>query len=238
MVVSFCCFYVKIVEKNADPEEMLLAYLRRKSKKKIHWSVNACLQPICSLHGVAVVTVEGIGSTKTKLHPVQELIAMAHGSQCGFCTPGMVMSMYTLLRNNPQPTTEDIQETLGGNLCRCTGYRPIIDGFKTFCNVRTISGELFSMDNVLPLDPTLKDLIFPPELLVSKPCVLFVGEKVRCIPPADLKDLIKLKAEYPNAPLLVGNITIGWFQEEVHPSIHPTGLFFYRAKDESKVKVT
>uniref|UniRef100_A0A672JSG8 [2Fe-2S]-binding domain-containing protein n=1 Tax=Sinocyclocheilus grahami TaxID=75366 RepID=A0A672JSG8_SINGR len=151
MVVSFCCFYVKIVEKNADPEEMLLAYLRRKFINKCgfiifnpffsHWSVNACLQPICSLHGVAVVTVEGIGSTKTKLHPVQELIAMAHGSQCGFCTPGMVMSMYTLLRNNPQPTTEDIQETLGGNLCRCTGYRPIIDGFKTFCNVRTVNSK-------------------------------------------------------------------------------------------------
>lgn len=116
------------------------------------------------------------------------------------------------------------------------------------------------MDNVLPLDPT-QDLIFPPELLVSKPCVLvvanrkvnisghyffilffylhfipsfqqimgkkkaerlcFQGEKVRWISPADLKDLIKLKAEYPNAPLLVGNTTIAWFQEKVHPSIHP-----------------
>uniref|UniRef100_A0A8C1Y1M9 Aldehyde oxidase 5 n=1 Tax=Cyprinus carpio TaxID=7962 RepID=A0A8C1Y1M9_CYPCA len=235
----------------------------------LHWSVTACLQPICSLHGAAVVTVEGIGSTKTKLHPVQERIAKAHGSQCGFCTPGMVMSMYTLLRNNPQPTMEDIRETLGGNLCRCTGYRPIIDGFKTFCNTliscqngdgngkccmensnshnneSDISGELFSMDNVLPLDPT-QDLIFPPELLVSKPSerLCFQGEKVRWISPADLKDLIKLKAEYSNAPLLVGNTTIGWFQEEVHPSSHPSShpsihpsklfLFFYRAKDESE----
>uniref|UniRef100_A0A8C1K0M3 Aldehyde oxidase 5 n=1 Tax=Cyprinus carpio TaxID=7962 RepID=A0A8C1K0M3_CYPCA len=225
----------------------------------LHWSVTACLQPICSLHGAAVVTVEGIGSTKTKLHPVQERIAKAHGSQCGFCTPGMVMSMYTLLRNNPQPTTEDIRETLGGNLCRCTGYRPIIDGFKTFCNTliscqngdrngkccmensnshnneSDISGELFSMDNVLPLDPT-QDLIFPPELLVSKPCVLVVGEKVRWISPADLKDLIKLKAEYSNAPLLVGNTTIGPkmnLKGTVHPllvnikaNIHLTTLFY------------
>uniref|UniRef100_A0A671SNG0 Aldehyde oxidase 5 n=1 Tax=Sinocyclocheilus anshuiensis TaxID=1608454 RepID=A0A671SNG0_9TELE len=191
----------------------------------LHWSVNACLQPICSLHGAAVVTIEGIGSTKTKLHPVQEHIAKAHGSQCWFCTPGMVMSMYTLLRNNPQPTMEDIRETLGGNLCRCTGYRPIIDGFKTFCDVRTISGELFSMDEVLPLDPT-QDLIFPPELLIMRKQkaeqLCFQGEKVRWISPADLKDLIKLKAEYSNAPLLVGNTTIGWFQEEVHPSIHPS----------------
>uniref|UniRef100_A0A3B1JMP9 Aldehyde oxidase 5 n=1 Tax=Astyanax mexicanus TaxID=7994 RepID=A0A3B1JMP9_ASTMX len=97
-----------------------------------HCAVTACLQPICSLYGAAVVTVEGIGSTRTKLHPVQERIAMAHGSQCGFCTPGMVMSMYTLLRNKPKPSMEDIREALAGNLCRCTGYRPIIDGFKTF----------------------------------------------------------------------------------------------------------
>lgn len=54
-----------------------------------HIPVNACLAPICSLHGLAVTTVEGIGSTRTRLHPVQERIAKAHGSQCGFCTPGI-----------------------------------------------------------------------------------------------------------------------------------------------------
>uniref|UniRef100_A0A8C2FD45 Aldehyde oxidase 5 n=1 Tax=Cyprinus carpio TaxID=7962 RepID=A0A8C2FD45_CYPCA len=202
----------------------------------LHWSVTACLQPICSLHGAAVVTVEGIGSTKTKLHPVQERIAKAHGSQCGFCTPGMVMSMYTLLRNNPQPTMEDIRETLGGNLCRCTGYRPIIDGFKTFCNVRTVNSsngkccmenKLFSMDNVLPLDPT-QDLIFPPELLImgkkKAERLCFQGEKVRWISPADLKDLIKLKAEYSNAPLLVGNTTIGP-KMNLKGTVHPLVIY-------------
>uniref|UniRef100_A0A8C2F6C6 Aldehyde oxidase 5 n=1 Tax=Cyprinus carpio TaxID=7962 RepID=A0A8C2F6C6_CYPCA len=205
----------------------------------LHWSVTACLQPICSLHGAAVVTVEGIGSTKTKLHPVQERIAKAHGSQCGFCTPGMVMSMYTLLRNNPQPTMEDIRETLGGNLCRCTGYRPIIDGFKTFCNTLIscqngdrngkccMENKLFSMDNVLPLDPT-QDLIFPPELLImgkkKAERLCFQGEKVRWISPADLKDLIKLKAEYSNAPLLVGNTTIGP-KMNLKGTVHPLVIY-------------
>uniref|UniRef100_A0A671SN58 Aldehyde oxidase 5 n=1 Tax=Sinocyclocheilus anshuiensis TaxID=1608454 RepID=A0A671SN58_9TELE len=147
-VNSELVFYIngkKIVEKNADPEEMLLAYLRRKGffatsvfstsnhtdvttfllfydhlhDRLFKLKMNACLQPICSLHGAAVVTIEGIGSTKTKLHPVQEHIAKAHGSQCWFCTPGMVMSMYTLLRNNPQPTMEDIRETLGGDKQIC-----------------------------------------------------------------------------------------------------------------------
>ncbi|XP_064622237.1 xanthine dehydrogenase/oxidase-like [Lineus longissimus] len=150
----------KVVERDVEPETTLLEYLRRRlrltgtklgcgeggcgactvmvsqydrtSRKIIHHTVNACLAPICSVHGQAVTTVEGIGSTKTRLHPVQERIAKAHGSQCGFCTPGIVMSMYTLLRNNPQPHVEEMERAFEGNLCRCTGYRPILDGFKTF----------------------------------------------------------------------------------------------------------
>ena len=97
-----------------------------------HISVNACLAPVCSMHGMAITTIEGIGSTKTKLHQVQQRIADAHGSQCGFCTPGIVMSMYTLLRNNPKPNMEDIETYFQGNLCRCTGYRPIIQGYSVF----------------------------------------------------------------------------------------------------------
>ncbi|KAL1122173.1 hypothetical protein AAG570_003578 [Ranatra chinensis] len=105
----------------------------RNRKKIIHLSVNACLAPVCSMHGMAVTTVEGIGSVASGLHPVQERIAKAHGSQCGFCTPGIVMSMYALLRSLPgKPTMEDMEIAFQGNLCRCTGYRPIIEGYRTF----------------------------------------------------------------------------------------------------------
>ncbi|XP_045494604.1 xanthine dehydrogenase-like [Colias croceus] len=150
----------KVVEPQPDPEWTLLWYLRRKlhltgtkygcgeggcgactvmvsqylqDEDRIkHYSVNACLMPLCTVHGMAITTVEGIGSTQDKLHPVQERIAKAHGSQCGFCTPGIVMSMYTLLRNKNKIDFSDIDTALQGNLCRCTGYRPIIEGFKTF----------------------------------------------------------------------------------------------------------
>ncbi|XP_072388344.1 xanthine dehydrogenase-like isoform X1 [Diabrotica undecimpunctata] len=150
----------RVQDDNVDPEWTLLHYLRsnlrlcgtklgcgeggcgactvmvskldRQTNKIIHLPVNACLTPICSMHGLAVTTVEGIGSTKTRLHPVQERIAKAHGSQCGFCTPGIVMSMYTLLRNSPRPSMKDMEVAFQGNLCRCTGYRPIIEGYKTF----------------------------------------------------------------------------------------------------------
>lgn len=68
---------------------------------------------------MAVTTVEGIGSTRTKLHPVQERIAKAHGSQCGFCTPGIVMSMYALLRSIPKPTMENLEIAFQGKITKC-----------------------------------------------------------------------------------------------------------------------
>ncbi|GAB6020637.1 hypothetical protein CHUAL_003308 [Chamberlinius hualienensis] len=110
----------------------MVSYYNRTNKTIKHISVNACLAPVCSVHGMAVTTVEGIGSTKTRLHPVQERLAKAHGSQCGFCTPGIVMSMYALLRNKVQPSVEDLEVAFQGNLCRCTGYRPILQGFLSF----------------------------------------------------------------------------------------------------------
>ncbi|KAK6642313.1 hypothetical protein RUM44_014036 [Polyplax serrata] len=110
----------------------MVSRYNRKKDKIIHLAVNACLAPICSVHGCAVTTVEGIGTTRTKLHPVQERLAKAHGSQCGFCTPGIIMSMYSLIRQNPKPKMVDMEIAFQGNLCRCTGYRPIIEGLRTF----------------------------------------------------------------------------------------------------------
>ncbi|BBM98107.1 xanthine dehydrogenase/oxidase [Marchantia polymorpha subsp. ruderalis] len=99
----------------------------------VHRAVNACLAPLYSVEGMHVVTVEGLGDRRRGLHPVQEALATSHGSQCGFCTPGFVMSMYSLLRaTKGAPTTEEIEEALAGNLCRCTGYRPILDAFRVF----------------------------------------------------------------------------------------------------------
>uniref|UniRef100_A0A8C8VRY5 xanthine dehydrogenase n=1 Tax=Peromyscus maniculatus bairdii TaxID=230844 RepID=A0A8C8VRY5_PERMB len=208
-----------------------------------HHPVNACLTPICSLHGAAVTTVEGIGSTTTRLHPVQERIAKCHGTQCGFCTPGMVMSMYTLLRNHPEPTLDQLTDALGGNLCRCTGYRPIIDACKTFCKVSRkeymgcscnffhfffskTSPDLFSEEEFLPLDPT-QELIFPPELMVRKAkqpakTRVFCGDRLTWISPVTLKELVEAKFKYPQAPIVMGNTSVGpevKFKGVFHPVI-------------------
>ncbi|XP_063958717.1 xanthine dehydrogenase/oxidase-like isoform X1 [Lytechinus pictus] len=251
----FYCNGKRVEEHDPDPEMTLLTYLRTKlgltgtksgcseggcgactvmvsnydSNLNVifHRAVNACLAPVCSVHGAAVTTVEGIGSTKTKLHPVQERIALAHGTQCGFCTPGMVMSMYTLLRNNPHPSMEDIQAALGGNLCRCTGYRPILEGYKSFakdggccggqCGQRNDTDEvpcrLYDPTTFTQYDPT-QDIIFPPELLLStakenKSSLTFVGTRVTWHRPLTLNELLDLKTKHPTAKLIGGNTEIG-----------------------------
>lgn len=101
------------------------------TKSLYHASVNACLAPLVSVDGKHVITVEGIGNVKNP-HPAQERIAMGSGSQCGFCTPGIVMSLYALLRNDTDPSEVEVEEAFDGNLCRCTGYRPILDAAQTF----------------------------------------------------------------------------------------------------------
>ncbi|KZV50307.1 xanthine dehydrogenase 1-like [Dorcoceras hygrometricum] len=112
---------------------VMISYFDQNTRKCVHLSLNACLAPLYSVEGMHVITVEGVGNRRYGLHPIQESLARAHGSQCGFCTPGFIMSMYALLRSSKiPPTKEDIEEHLAGNLCRCTGYRPIIDAFRVF----------------------------------------------------------------------------------------------------------
>ncbi|XP_061780151.1 xanthine dehydrogenase/oxidase [Nerophis lumbriciformis] len=253
----------KVVEINPDPDMTLLTYLRTKvglqgtklgcaeggcgactvmlsqyqahTQQLLHYAINACLAPICSLHLTAVTTVEGIGSVARQLHPVQERIAKAHGSQCGFCTPGIVMSMYALLRCKPTPHMADMEEAFQGNLCRCTGYRPILEAYKTFtveggcCGRRDQnngccmanqevddekpSSMLFNTAGFAPLDPT-QEVIFPPELMAlsknQKTCSLrFQSERTVWLQPDNLDTFVHLKWKHPEARVVVGNTEVG-----------------------------
>ncbi len=89
-------------------------------------SVNSCLVPAMEADGQEILTIEGL-KKEDKLHPIQEAFVERAGMQCGFCTPGMIMSAKYLLDNNPDPTLEEIQEGVSGNFCRCTGYTKIFE---------------------------------------------------------------------------------------------------------------
>lgn len=257
----------KIIERNLQPESTVLQYLRdqlgltgtkrgcneggcgactvmiskydHQYEKIRHFPANSCLLPLCAVDGMAVTTVEGIGSIRTGLHPVQERIVKSHGSQCGFCTPGMVMSMYTLLRNNPEPTHQEMESAFEGNLCRCTGYRPIIEGFKTFtkgcCANREngcckqnregigrhhtterkdllVGDKIFNSEEFTAYEPT-QDVIFPPELMLpdaARAKRLYIkGDRITWIRPTALEELLELMLNYPQAKLVIGNTEIG-----------------------------
>src|SRR3981081_3225112 len=90
-------------------------------------AVNSCIRFVGTLDGKEVVTVESLAAPDGTLHPVQQAMVEAHASQCGFCTPGFVMSLFALWLSRESVTRDDAVEALAGNLCRCTGYRPIID---------------------------------------------------------------------------------------------------------------
>ena len=99
---------------------------RLRGETLVYESVTACIRFVGSLDGCHVVTIEHLADTDGALHPVQQAMVDHHGSQCGFCTPGIVMSLYGLWMEKPEPTTAEIETALQGNLCRCTGYAPII----------------------------------------------------------------------------------------------------------------
>ena len=92
-------------------------------------SVNSCLLPVANAIGHEFITIEGLTKTK-EFDMLQKAFAATGGQQCGFCTPGMIIAAYSLLKSNPHPTDEEIRAKMSGNLCRCTGYQAIVEAVK------------------------------------------------------------------------------------------------------------
>ncbi len=90
-------------------------------------SARACLMLAVQADGAAVDTVEGLAPSEDALHPLQDAFRDHHGLQCGFCTPGMLMTLKELLADNPDPSEDEVRVAISGNLCRCTGYQGIVD---------------------------------------------------------------------------------------------------------------
>jgi xanthine dehydrogenase/oxidase len=226
----------EIFAKNVQPQQTLLEFLRGRglTGTKLgcgeggcgactvmvsHWdeaasapkhrAVNACLAPVCSIADAAVTTVEGIGSKRTGLHPVQQKLSDSHGSQCGFCTPGIVMSMYALLQNDSKPSMTQIEHALDGNLCRCTGYRPILQAFSAFSADGGASEGSPAETEVQEAIAKTCDAQFPDALKKVVPGNSSIcGDRVTWHRPASLASLLQIKAAHPECKIVTGNSEI------------------------------
>lgn len=156
--------------------------------------MTACSLPLFSLQASHVRTVEGVGNTTTGLHPVQERLHQGHGSQCGFCSPGMVMSMVGILKQCPAPDIEDIYSGLQGNLCRCTGYRPIIQAFSAFTTGK--DQEQGGPSVSPPVLQSMKDL--------SRERFQLESSGVMWIKPLELEEVYELMKKYPSYQIRQG----------------------------------
>jgi len=93
-------------------------------------AVRSCIMFAVQANGHELLTVEGLAQSQSDLHPLQQAFHEAHGLQCGFCTPGFLMTLVPFLQENPSPTEDEIREAISGNLCRCTGYQHIVEAVK------------------------------------------------------------------------------------------------------------
>lgn len=169
-------------------------------------TVNACIQFVPMLDGKALFTVEYLRGQDGSLHPVQQAMVDCHGSQCGFCTPGFVMSLWNTYAdhetNGTRPDRAELATDLSGNLCRCTGYRPILDAGEAMFDLPGVSLDRMAIAQQLR------------QLKSSEPLILTHGETTYHAPQG-LAELTRLRQQHPEATLLAGCTDIGlWVNKQ------------------------
>ena len=174
---------------------------------RLHWrAINSCIRLAHSVEGMAVFTAEDIAGEGGRLHPAQRAMLECHGSQCGFCTPGFVMSLFTLhrQRDGVAVSRDEALHALSGNLCRCTGYRPILDAAQTMHHWPDV-----------PLDESgllqqLKLLAQDGRAPVADSASNFYAT------PTTLAELLRLRAAYPQALVAAGTTDVGLWVTKQH----------------------
>lgn len=158
-------------------------------------AINACIQFLPTLDGRELITVEGLRGRDQELHPVQVAMVDSHASQCGFCTPGFVMSLFALYHAERSPSRRSIDDALAGNLCRCTGYRPIIAAAERMHDYDGGDAPVAHPDLVQQVER---------EGDLAIDC-----EGRRFFAPADISSFARVYAQYPDATILAGGTDVG-----------------------------
>ena len=208
---------------NPDPNETVLSYIRTKLRKTgtkegcaeggcgactivlgelkkgkiIYRAINSCIAFVPTLAGKQLVLVEDLVSDDGSLHPVQKAMVNYHGSQCGFCTPGFVMSLFAMYKNHSFYEDNVIKDSISGNLCRCTGYRPIIDAAKS---LNKISKFDFFKKNQQLFTSLLKK--------IKHENIVISNKNKKYFAPRNVNELKKIIKQYPNSKLLSGGTDV------------------------------
>ena len=219
--------------KNPDPNKTILNYIRNDLKmtgtkegcaeggcgactivlgelnknKIVYKAINACISFLPILNEKQLILIEDLSNGKS-LHPVQEAMIKFHGSQCGFCTPGFTMSLFSMHKNNRLINNEIVEEALSGNLCRCTGYRPIIDAAKSLNNKNYRDQFKKEQNKTIKLLKNIKST----DIEINNKGKKFFA-------PKTISNLKKLLNKYPDAKILSGgtdlSLEVTKFRKEI-----------------------
>ncbi|NAW59013.1 MULTISPECIES: xanthine dehydrogenase small subunit [unclassified Vibrio] len=191
---------------------------------QLHYrSVNSCLTFVSALHGKQLITVEDLQNSDRSLHPVQQAMVEFHGSQCGYCTPGFIMSMFALSKNKPAATKADVMESLAGNLCRCTGYRPIVDAALSLASNEPLMDQFTHFE---------QQIIAKLESIQAQPASLSFG-KLTAYSPRSVNELAQLYVTNPKAKLVAGGTDLALEVTQFHREIET--LISVNLVDDMKV---
>jgi xanthine dehydrogenase small subunit len=174
---------------------------------RVAWKpVNACIRLLPSVAGKAVFTVESLQGPDGSLHPVQQALVEHHGSQCGFCTPGFAMSLFGLYRNASRPSAAQIEDALSGNLCRCTGYRPILAAASAMYDVAAPPSEDAALARSLAS-------------LAREDTLAYAAQGRRWWSPRTVDALAALLLEHPGARIVAGATDVGLWVTKHHRDV-------------------
>ena len=214
---------------------VVLAELDRSGDGLTLRAVNSCIQFLPTLDGKELITVESLSRNGAALHPVQQAMVDCHGSQCGFCTPGFVMSLFALYKTNSQPTRVEIDDALAGNLCRCTGYRPIIAAATAMYATKAPADDWLQQSARSDLQPG--DHVRRLQGIARNDS-LSVGANGRTFhAPRNIRELADLLGKTPDATLLAGGTDVGLWVTKQHRTLE-TVIYTGRVAELLDIEVT
>ena len=191
-------------------------------------AINSCIQFLPTLDGKELITVESLKRADGTLHPVQQALVDCHGSQCGFCTPGFVMSLFALYKSAPKPSRQEINDAIAGNLCRCTGYRPIVDAAQKmyeYGNGAVKPHEhwmncSFSSPGDRQRSTSEREMIERLQSIQRRDTLILSQGTKTYFAPAQAADLAALRDAHPDARILAGGTDVGLWVTKQHKDLN------------------